>query len=197
MSRLVFAFFLFGWACWRCGSEGSGTETAPADPERSAAWVAGRHLGPLRILDRIATVDSLVGPPVAGDSGAGTTVATYRVAAGRDSVDLLAILAFEADDAMHKDLQVVRTTSPYFRDAHDIGVGSRRRAIAAKYRIDQAAGAYATSSGDSVWVYEAAVGVVFELDGGGICRGLAVHNPDRTPTVNYRPEYPEMATRGR
>ena len=157
--------------------------------------MAGERLGQFRILDRIDRVDSLVGPPLRSESGAGTTVATYRVPAGRDSADLLAILTFEADDNMHKDLQVVRTTDPYFRDTQGLGVGSQRAAIQAVYPLDAAAGGYILPAGDSAQVYDTGTGVAFELDTRGVCRALSVHNPDRSPTENYRPDYPEMAIR--
>ena len=165
------------------------------DHEGSMLWVAGERLGKFHILDRIERVNSLVGPPLTSDSGAGTTVATYRVLAGRDSADLLAILTFEADDNMHKDLQVVRTTDPYFRDTQGLGVGSHRAAIQAVYPLAAAAGGYILPAGDSAQVYDTGTGVAFELDTRGVCRALSVHNPDRSPTENYRPDYPEMAIR--
>ena len=160
----------------------------------TARLVPGERLGGLRLLARMETVDSLLGPPVYSDSGAGTTVARYRTVVGGDSVELLLILTFEPTDDMRKDLQVARTVARVYRDTFDLGVGSSLEAFSAHYTLDGPLASYATGA-DSVQVYDTGNGLAVEIDRAGVCRGVAVHVRDRYPTVNYRPDYPEMAVR--
>ena len=202
--RLLFTALVAGFTllCAACGSDTAPVATAPAatetaSPERpvdsTLLIVAGHRLGPLIVLERSDSVVNTIGTPTFSDSGMGTTVATYRLADGTDSADLVLILTFEPTDSMRKDLQIARTTARKFQDSHGIGVGSRRTDVQQHYDLAGPLSTFAVA-GDSMYVYDTGTGLAFEFDGGGVCQGLAVHALTRYPTSNYRPEYPEMAT---
>ncbi|WP_116125654.1 hypothetical protein [Lewinella sp. IMCC34183] len=184
--------------CAACGTDTVASATQEtAAPERpvdsTLLIVPGHRLGPLTVLQRMDSVANTIGTPTFSDSGAGTTVSTYRLADGADSAELVLILTFEPTDNMRKDLQVARTTARKFHDSYGIGVGSQREELESRYNLEGPLSTFAVA-GDSVRLYDTGTGLSFEFDARGTCRGLAVHAQSRYPTSNYRPDYPEMAT---
>ncbi|PPK88669.1 hypothetical protein CLV84_1639 [Neolewinella xylanilytica] len=169
----------------------SGQTPVAVDP--TTLIVPGRQLGRVPVHARPETLDSLLGAPYRSDSGAGTTVAYYRSPFPGDTTTLTAILTFEPDDNMRKELQTLRTASPMYRDSFGLGVGSARADILRRYALRNPVGRFPDGR-DSVVVYPTGTGLTFELDPAGVCRGLSVHATDHRPTGNYRPDYPEMAT---
>ena len=191
MLFLAYCLFLLTVACSDPEPATSDDDIRTSAPDSTILILPGRQLGQIHVHARPEVLDTLLGQPYRSDSGAGTTVAYYHSPLEGDTTTLTVVLTLEPDDSMRKNVQIVRTGSPEYRDEYGLGVGSSRERIAEHYNLSGSLGGY-PASGDSVGVYATATGLTWEIDAEGICRGLSVHDTRRTPSPNYRPEYPEM-----
>ena len=178
-------------ACTDPATEATEVGARPTVPDSTTLIVPGRRLGLIPVHARPEVLESLLKPPYRSDSGAGTTVAYYQSPLPGDTTTLTVILTMEPEDSMRKNVQIIRTGSPRYRDEYGLGVGSPRDSIAKNYALSERLASYGEGS-DSVAVYATGTGLTWEIDTDGNCRGLSVHDTRRTPSPNYRPDYPEM-----
>ena len=178
-------------ACSDPEPQSSESNTRTSAPDSTILILPGRQLGQISVHARPEVLDTLLGQPYRSDSGAGTTVAYYHPPLEGDTTTLTIVLTLEPDDSMRKNVQIVRTGSPRYRDEYGLGVGSPRARITEHYALSERLATY-VMTGDSVGVYATGTGLTWEIDARGTCRGLSVHDTRRTPFPNYRPDYPEM-----
>ena len=191
MLFLAFCLTLFTVACTDAEPATSDADIRASAPDSTILILPGRQLGQIPVHARPEVLDTLLGQPYRSNSGAGTTVAYYNPRLKDDTTTLTIILTLEPDDSMRKNVQIVRTESPRYRDEHGLGVGSSRARITDQYPLSERLATY-VMTGDSVGVYATGTGLTWEIDSHGTCRGLSVHDTRRTPSPDYRPDYPEM-----
>ncbi|AYL97678.1 hypothetical protein [Mucilaginibacter celer] len=136
----------------------------------------GKGIGHIVLDEDVNNVMKQLGKPDSSDAAMGSSLLVW-FAGHNPSGNRTVVFAHHnmgGKDETVSHVRKVLVTSPKFKTADGLGVGSAEGAIRKVYTL-KASGSYTNKSG-KVQVYtDLAKGISFEIDGGGNCVGVVVH----------------------
>lgn len=156
-----------------------------ASPE-SLALVPGVSAGTFKLGEADSSVYQQLGRPDYSDAAMGKAVLLWYT----DTAEGHPFSIFTARDMGNDEtarIQQIRVTSPAFKTAESIHVGSPLTEISAHYQIELIE-TY-ENDGDSLTVYDSDRGIAFEIGPDGRCVAVIIHSADADATT-YLPLRP-------
>jgi hypothetical protein len=143
--------------------------------------IPGRSIGNIQLGEDVATVSTTLGRPDSSDAAMGSSLmvwfAKHNQAGYRTSV--FAHRNMGAKDEIISRIQKILITSPEFKTADGLGIGSLEADIKISYDLKPTSD-YKNKAG-KVQVYtDLDKGISFEIDTTGKCVGIVVHKPHDT-----------------
>ncbi|PSR54422.1 hypothetical protein AHMF7605_13330 [Adhaeribacter arboris] len=178
------------------------TDAKPTVPEVKASQLInpGKSIGLTKLQEKAEQVGARLGKPDVSDAAMGKALATWfsKPAANapdttRHQTTIYFTTNMGAPDEASRVNQI-RVTSPYFRTADSVQVGSNWAFIQQKYPEAIKAAAYKLPNKQSkITICDAiAAGIAFEIDEQGRCVAITIHQPQHDIRDSYLPLFPDM-----
>lgn len=149
--------------------------------------VPGKSIGQTSIGENAENVFRRLGNPDSGDAAMGKSLSTWYAkhdVKGYQTQVFCSRNMGNPDETVSRVIQI-RVTSPYFKTANGIGVGSMLKQINASF-ISKKSSFYKENK-QTFFVYDTAEGIAFETTAGGKCVGIIVHALKNYGGATYLP----------
>ena len=134
--------------------------------------IPGKSIGQTFIGEKDVTVRKKLGAPSKADAAMGKQVLTWIAGTNRTDILLATNMGNKPELTL---VRYIRITSPYFKTAKKLGVGSSMDVINKEYPLLKKVFTYSNNTIDVYDEHDA--GIAFEIDNKKICIGIMVHTP--------------------
>jgi len=157
------------------------TDTGKIKTTTTQLIVPGRSIGNIQLGEDVANVSATLGRPDSSDAGMGSSLMVWFARHNPKGyrISVFAHRNMGAKDEIISRIQKILITSPGFKTADGMGVGSPETDIKKSYDLKPTSD-YKNKDG-KVQVYtDLDKGISFEIDASNKCVGIVVHKPHDT-----------------
>ncbi len=161
--------------------------TAQKSVTEAQLIIPGKSIGKISLKEDAAEVYKLLGKPDSGDAAMGKSLSTWYAnhdPKGYQTQIFCSRNMGNLDETISRVIQI-RVTSPYFKTANGIGVGSTLKQINAVFKVIKTA-SYPNKKPPYA-IYDDKKGIAFEISAEGKCVGIIIHLLNNYSRTTYFP----------
>ncbi len=148
--------------------------------------VPGKSIGQIKLYDNAELLLKKFGKPDAGDAAMGRSIATWYAGHKPSGYQTQVFCSrYMGGDENVSRVKQIRVTSPYFKTANGIGVGSTLKQLNVSFR-GRKTSTYKENK-QLFFVYDSGKGIAFETSESGKCAGVIVYLPGDRGGFTYLP----------